>query len=251
MKRVLRNLSLLLIMFAISSSCLLAQYVVVQYRSVPQENVGEFLHRETNYWSKVAQKAIDEGKLSSWALWQKVGGWDLPNGSNFMFVNVFAEKAHLDDMGTIWGAASDMFPDLPMSSISTNDLGTTNHQMVLVGVAGEGEGPPNYVRINYAKASDITRYLELEQNTWGPFVKERMESGNTDVKTWRLAQVMMPAGTDLPFNALTADGFDKLSDAMVPAGTFAEGTEFPDLTELNEVHEKVYIQVYALVKSVN
>ena len=56
---------------------------IYQFRRVDQDKIGEFIHRETTYWSQVAQKAVDDGKLSAWILFQKVGGSDLENASNF------------------------------------------------------------------------------------------------------------------------------------------------------------------------
>lgn len=221
--------------------------VVFQYRHVPAENVGEFVHRETTYWSEVAQNAIKEGKMSYWALYQKVGGWELPGGSNFLFINVFEGPSALDNMGGVWDPSA-VFPDARAKDMETNSLGTVNHQVVIRGVAGEGDGKPNFIRINYSKASDMAKYLELEQSVWQPFIKEQIESKNTTQISWRLGQLIMPAGTDLPFNAITVDTYSKMSEAVFPGTSFKEAPEFPDLAGLNEVHEKVYIQVYALVK---
>ncbi len=253
MKNAFTYLMILFVWLIISSTKVVAQPVVfLQYRHVPQENIGEFLFRERTYWSKVAKKAIDDNKMLNWSIWQRIGGWDMPEGSNFMFVNIFENPEDIDHLNEIWGSVPELFPDVPMSSISTDNLGTVNHQVVLRGVAGEGligEAPTNFVRINYAKASDMGKYLELEQSSWQPFIKEAMESGKTTQKSWRLAQLMMPAGSDLPFNALTADGYEKMSEAILPGTSFSEDVSFPDLSVLNEVHEKVYIQVYSLVAS--
>ncbi|MDH3651789.1 MAG: hypothetical protein OEQ53_19045, partial [Saprospiraceae bacterium] len=65
MKRILKNLTLSLVFFGTSYACLPAQIVSIQYRHVPQDNIAEFIHRETTYWSQVAQKAVDDGKLVS------------------------------------------------------------------------------------------------------------------------------------------------------------------------------------------
>jgi hypothetical protein len=37
---------------------------VYQYRKVDPDKMNEFLERETKYWSKVAEKAMDEGKTT-------------------------------------------------------------------------------------------------------------------------------------------------------------------------------------------
>ena len=99
---------LLLILFLIP--ILPAQTVALfQYRHVPQDNIDEFIHRETTYWSEVAQDAIDNEKLEYWALYEKVGGWDLEGGSNFLFINVFNSPEALNDMGSVWNPAK-VFP---------------------------------------------------------------------------------------------------------------------------------------------
>jgi len=221
--------------------------MVLQYRNVPNENVEEFVYRETTYWSKVAKQAIKDGKMLSWALWQKVGGWEMPGSSNFFFVNVFEKASDLDDIGGAFDA-SKVFPDVRMTDMETNNLSTVNHQIILQGLGGAGEGSPQFVVLNYAKASNLERYLELEQTVWQPFIQAQMDAGKTKQKIWRLASLILPNGTDLPFNAITVDGYDKLSDAI--GQSFSEGVEMPDFTEFGEVHEKVYIQVYSLVKEV-
>src|SRR4051794_20744658 len=48
-----------------------------QYRHVDPDKAAEFIKRETTYWSKIAKAAIDKGKMSFWALLEKVGGTDL------------------------------------------------------------------------------------------------------------------------------------------------------------------------------
>ena len=89
-----------------------------QYRRVDNDKVNEFIERETKYWSKVAQKAIDEGKLGFWALFQKIGGYDMPNSSNFLFINTFPKMPDYDEMGEIWNAQA-VFPDVPMEDMET------------------------------------------------------------------------------------------------------------------------------------
>ena len=41
---------------------------IFQYRQVPPDKVAEFVHRETTYWTKVAQKAVDAKKMTLWVL---------------------------------------------------------------------------------------------------------------------------------------------------------------------------------------
>ncbi len=70
-----------------------------QFRHVPNDKIDEFIKRETTHWSKVAQKAVDNKTMTFWALFEKVGGYDLPNSSNYLFINTFPD---IDKAGSIW-----------------------------------------------------------------------------------------------------------------------------------------------------
>lgn len=65
------------------------QITVYQYRHVPVDKINEFVKREATYWSKVAEKAVKDKTMTFWALLEKVGGYDLPNSSNYLFINTF------------------------------------------------------------------------------------------------------------------------------------------------------------------
>jgi hypothetical protein len=62
---------------------------IYQFRHVSNEDMSQFMHRETTYWEKVAEKAIEEGNLQFWAVLVKVGGFDIPNSPNVLFINTF------------------------------------------------------------------------------------------------------------------------------------------------------------------
>ena len=63
-----------------------AQFIATQYRYVATENSEEFITKETTYWSEVAKEAIKQGKMVKWELWQKVSGWKLDEGTNFLSI---------------------------------------------------------------------------------------------------------------------------------------------------------------------
>src|SRR5579872_4185253 len=75
---------------------------VYQYRHVPDDKIEEFIKRETTYWSKVADKALKDKTMTFWGIFEKVGGYDLPNSSNFLFINTFP---NIDKVGEVFGNA--------------------------------------------------------------------------------------------------------------------------------------------------
>jgi len=113
---------------------------IYQYRKVDDDKVNEFIEREIKYWSKVAQKAIDDGKLGFWGLFQKVGGYNIPNSSNFLFVNTFQDLPDMDEMAGIWDVAA-VFTDVPVEDMETYSMGI-NTSMIFVKPIGwtEAEG---------------------------------------------------------------------------------------------------------------
>jgi hypothetical protein len=70
-----------------------------QFRHVPNDKIDEFIKRETTHWAKVAQDAVNKKTMSFWALFEKVGGYDLPNSSNYLFINTFPD---IDKAGDMW-----------------------------------------------------------------------------------------------------------------------------------------------------
>ena len=243
------NATLLLAMFIISSvpsTDAVAQVAIFQYRHVPSENIGEFVRRENTYWSAVAQKAVDDGKLLYWAIWQKVGGWNLDSGSNFLFVNVFSDKEGFNQAGEIWNP-TEVFPEMNPEDIDTGGLSTTKHMLFVENVASAGDMEPKFLRINYAKVHDGEKFMEIEM-TWKDFITERIANKETDTTSWRLLSVLAPTGASIPFDAMTLDGFQTLSGAVSPS--WDEGTEFPDFTGYEEAQTRDRVSVYALVNSV-
>ncbi|MGZ5221343.1 MAG: hypothetical protein ACXWC7_14740, partial [Chitinophagaceae bacterium] len=118
---------LLFFYLMVCSLQLQAQIASYQYRRVPDDKREEFIKRETTYWTKVAQKAIDIKTMSFWALLEKMGGYDLPNSSNYLFINTFP---NIDSAMNIWGDVEQV-AGVPMNQMETNSFTTTTSQFFL------------------------------------------------------------------------------------------------------------------------
>lgn len=199
------------------------------------------------YWSEVAKLAVDERKMLRWELWQRESGMDMAAGANFLFVNVFKRLRDVDRLAAIWDYKR-VFPDMKRSDIQTESLSTVIDQVYLYSQVNLIKSRPNYIRINFSRASDLGRYLELENTIWKGFVQERMDANQTNVFSWGLLRVLSPGGVDQAYNALTIDGFGTLSDALEP--DFGDSAAYPDFDLFREVHEKRVTQIYSLVKAV-
>jgi len=210
---------------------------IYQYRKVEDGKVNEFIERETKYWSKVAQKAVDEGKLGFWGLFQKVGGYDMPNSSNFLFVNTFPDLPDMDEMGGMWDVQA-VFPDVPMEDMETYSM-STNTSMIFVKPQGwaqaEGANPEEdfkYVAFVYHNANNPGALIDAENETWAPFIKATMDAGKTTQKAWGNARILSPTGEEIKYNTISFDIYPSLKDALY--SPFGEGVEVPDMTKIGE-----------------
>ena len=199
------------------------------------------------YWSEVAQKAIDDGKMAEWSFWQKVDGVDVDQDHNFIFINSFENPEDLDRMDEIWDFKA-VFPNKRPDQISTSHLSITKDQLFYERVAFSFQSRPNFIRINYARTTNVSDYLELEQTEWFPYVQAHMTLGSTNVVSWTLSELVMPRGRDIGHEAITIDGFAKLSDSLFTH--YGPEVMFPDMDALQAVHHKAEVHVYELIKAV-
>lgn len=199
-----------------------------QYRHVAPDKVDEFIKRETIYWSKIARKAIDNGKMSFWALLEKVGGTDMATASNYMFVNTFPDINA--DLSKVFDPAK-LFPGVPISKIETNSISTTTGDVFVMSDGWEqaANAVPskdfNYVLINYHNSSDAASFNAIEKNNWGPFIKKAMDNNQVDQKAWGNSIVLMPTGGNMKFNCLSIDIYSNLKSALTP--TWSPNITFP------------------------
>jgi hypothetical protein len=250
---IFRKIALVFILFAgIQIYCSGQGITVYQYRHVPADKVDEFLNRETTYWSKVAEKALEKGNLTFWALLQKVSGYDLPNSSNFLFVNTYND---LDKVGEVWDPST-VFPNVPMDIIETGSMSTITSTLFLNDQNWEqaADAQPSdfkYLVLLYHNASDANQLIELENTHWAPFIKSAMDNHQISQVGWGNATVLSPLGEDIKFNTVSYDIFPSLNQALMP--DWDENVTFPEegLNQIGEIElNRRGSVVYRLVKVV-
>ena len=249
MKSLFSTLAGTLFLVLVGSSVFAQTISAYQYRRVPADKIDEFLYRETTYWQKVAQKAIDEGKMEFWALLQKVSGVDLETSSNFLFINSFE---NIDAEG-IWNPAA-VFPDVPMDQMETNSFTTVTSQIFVRpenwvdDAAANPENDYNYVVINYWDSTDPAAWITGENTHWAPFIKAEMAKPATSQVAWGNATVLAPRGDNVGATNLSFDLFSTLHGALNPQ--WDENAVFPEaaLTEMqNLLRSERGLTVYRIV----
>ncbi|MEJ0104982.1 MAG: hypothetical protein WDO19_21600 [Bacteroidota bacterium] len=173
-----------------------AQVTTYQYRKVADDKIDSLFYRETTYWSQVAKKAIDNKKLTFWALLEKIGGYDLPNSSNFLFINTYPD---IDQAGDIWNASA-VFPNIPAERIETGSISTTTSWFFLhdENWAQAATAIPdkdfNYVKMIYHNTEYPDSLIALEKKYWLPFIQSAMNKKQTKQSAWGNANVLGPSG---------------------------------------------------------
>lgn len=227
---------------------------IYQYRHVPDDKIDEFIKRETTYWSKVAEKAAKEKTMSFWGLFQKVGGYDLPNSSNFLFVNTFPD---IDQVGKVY-ADADKTAGVPMDQMETGSMSTTTSMFFLhdEGWAEVANATPesdfNYVVMIYHQTNNADSLIRLENSVWQPFIKKAMDAKQTPQKAWGNARILSPSGPDIKFTTVSYDIFKTMTDALMP--NWSPNVTFPNagLTKIGAIETGPRASVvYRVVKVVN
>jgi hypothetical protein len=245
---------LLLFYLLLCSIQLQAQITSYQYRRVPGDKIAEFIKRETTYWSKVAQKAVDNKTMSFWALLEKVGGYDMPNSSNFLFINTFP---NIDSTGDIWSTAETV-AGVKMDQMETNSFSTTTSQFFLHGedwaqaARAKPDNDFNYVVMNYHNSSAPDSFITLEKKYWKPFIQAAMDKKQTTQMAWGNARVLSPSGDNIKFNTVSYDLFSVLQQALMT--TWDPKTVFPTkgLGMLDKIRlNRTGTVVYRIVKVVS
>jgi hypothetical protein len=216
--------------------------------------VDEFIKRETTYWSKVAQKAINKGTLSFWGLFQRIGGTELPNAPNFLFINSYK---NIDSINNVWNAAA-VFPKVPMSQIEDNSFTTTTGNYFLQDKGWQQAATANeekdfrYVAMYYHSSSDPDSFTNAEIKIWGPFIKGAMDKNQTAQRGWGNAIVLAPSGPDVKFNSISFDLYPTFTAALLQK--WDPSVQFPNegIGELNKLRTGAPgREIYRVVKVVN
>lgn len=227
---------------------------VYQYRHVPDDKIGEFIKRETTYWSKVAEAAVKNKTMTFWALLEKEGGYDLPNSSNYLFINTFP---NIDKVGNVFGSP-EKISGVPMAKMETNSMSTTTSQFFLhaTGWAQAANAKPekdfNYVVMVYHNTNNPDSLIALENKYWGPFIKKAMDNKQTPQMAWGNSVVLSPSGENIKFNTVSYDLYKTMKDALM--ANWDPKTEFPaeGLNKINTIEtNRRGSAVYRVVKVVS
>ena len=201
MKKLLFVLSLL--WFNLSA----AQVATLMYVEVSNENQQRFERLEKDYWSQIAKKAIDDGKMSSWIMLKEVS---VPGVHRYLFANYYKDLTQLTQEVFIWNPE---VIGMNLADIETNSIKTIINVEFYKAEAAIGESA-KYAIINYFSPVNLEGFVTEELQLWKPWFENNMKNKSIKQKNWAVGTKIYPSGNESGSSALTRDGFDSLSDAM-------------------------------------
>lgn len=245
-------MTLIALLISISS---FAQVAYFQYRVVPADREAEFLDKETNHWAKVAKAAIDQGKMTGWSLWRKVGVTE-DGAPNYVFVNLY-ESFEKADPSEVWTSENVKLMGVSPKLVETNSFTTVPFDYWLQ-LEDMVQGDYKYALVNYAMPKNRGAFIEENKTLWKPLHQKNITNGNLGMKSWGIMSVVYPRGIAARFSALTWDGFDTMKDVMNylrynPDGMDADFREVVSQSKMGEIMPEggfQYSIIYELVKRI-
>jgi hypothetical protein len=201
MKKLLFVLSLLW------SNLSAAQVVTLMYVEVSSENQQRFERLEKDYWSQIAKKAIDDGKMMSWIMLKEIS---IPGTHKYLFVNYFENLDQLSQASSIWNPEK--------IGMNFEDIDTFGIKRIVnveywkaEGLVGESA---KYVIMNYFSPTDLEGFVTENLELWKPWFEKSIKNNRLKQKNWAVGTKIYPSGNQSGSFAISRDGFDNLSDAM-------------------------------------
>jgi hypothetical protein len=227
---------------------------VYMYRKVPGNMRDEFIKRETTYWAEMVRKEIPKGNITFWALLEEMGGYDIDNSSNFLFINTYN---NIDTMNDIWGNITTAFPNITIDKMETNSMSTTTSVLFLRSSGWQqandvvADEDFKFIKIIYHNSSNPNTLVDLENKHWAPFIKTAMDKKQINQRGWGNSVVLSPHSRKMNFNSVSADVFSTLKDALNP--TWNSEIVIPEgLSEIGklEISPREHA-IYRILKVVN
>ena len=223
MKTLLASIALLSVLLPGSAS-LQAQTppplfcIVETMKTLPGKST-DYVKAEREVWKKLHQERVKRGLIRRWDLFAV----RYPSGTNaaydYVTVTFIEGDAKLENSwGTIPADAEKLLSkDEYATAMSTNLMRNLTTQTLLYSsdfaVADpNATAPPKYFMVNMMKVKPGTEaaYETMETKLVKPMLVAMMKAGGR--ASWSRFSVVLPGGSNQPFNYITTDGYDKWTD---------------------------------------
>jgi hypothetical protein len=176
---------------------------------VKPENSNEFRKWAAGDVHKLVQSRVDGGAISGWILLRAVIPSGISAACDYVVVTTYPGVPP-QPMGPEELDAALKKANIPMTAQQYVDRRTSLTTLVSndmfqnrAFVGGFKTG--NYLVVNYMKASNMEDYIAFEKKAWQPMAEVLTKENVTSA--WSLNTKVFPGGADVPYNAVTVDGY--------------------------------------------
>jgi len=238
---------IILLICMLLSICIQAQVVIFHPVKVNPNQLESFLDIETNYMSKIAQKAQDDGNLMGWRLLQlfNPGADDF----NYMFVNIYKDFDAATSPEANWWTNAEKVVGVKTSILLDvySSLEFDKRYFYEVKQQIANTKPSDYVILNFARPNDVNQQMEETKKYVIPHFKKNMDKHG--MVGWGLATKITPQGKEYS-SMMTWDSYTNLSDVMMHLAGYGviEGLPFEKFEDPIEWENRYILKVISSTK---
>jgi hypothetical protein len=181
---------------------------------VSQGGGPNYVTLEREIWKPIHQELLKQGKITGWYLYrvQYTGTGD---EFNYAVVTQYNGSDGLEGMN--YGEIiQKVHPSIPVNLIfeqtmNSRDLVSTRLLQWVLQAFPEQQGEPaRYAVVNYQRAMPGTNYFDLRRDFVKPVFDLAIKEGK--IAGWGLWTTVFPSGTEIPYNWVSADFYNNMSE---------------------------------------
>ena len=154
-----------------------AQVVTLMYVEVSSENQQRFERLEKDYWSQIAKKAIDDGKMMSWIMLKEIS---IPGTHKYLFVNYFENLDQLSKASSIWNPEKIGMNFEDIDTFGIKRIVNVEYWKAEGGVGGTSK----YLIMNYFSPTDLEGFVTENLELWKPWFEKSINNNRLKQKNW-------------------------------------------------------------------
>ena len=226
-----------------------AQEQPPQYVSVDcmQSTSPDYADIETELWQPMHQRRVNQGKISSWALYRVLYG-DRAT-CDFYTVTIFTGAEQLNTDPAFEEVFAAVYPDRNLKQAMASTWEARKHMATHLWLMVDHIAVTNhrYAVVNKMYARDPDMYERMETRVFKPGHQALIDDGHRS--GWGMYELVAPLGSSIPYNYKTVDFMNDLNPVPMAEALM---TAHPDrdldaLEDLLQLRDQVSSETWVLV----
>lgn len=222
-----------------------------QYVSVDcmKSTAPDYADIEVKLWQPMHQRRVEQGKISSWALYRVLYG-DRTN-CDFYTVTVFTGAEQLNADPAFEEVFAAVYPDRNLRQAMASTWEARKHMATHLWLTVDHIAATShrYAVVNKMYAGDPDMYERMERRVFKPGHQALIDGGHRS--GWGMYELVAPLGSSIPYNYQTVDFMNDLNpvpmaEALMTAHPDRDLDALEDLLQLrDQVSSETWVRVAA------